>query len=68
MSHDNDHRPLDPRELVVSKEVRNQRLEICETCEYLNSIKFCKLCKCLMPAKTWLKISSCPVKKWGKDT
>lgn len=64
MNTDDDHKPLDPRELVVSKNEKNQRLQICQSCEHFTNLKFCKLCKCFMPAKTWLKISSCPIKKW----
>lgn len=64
---DNDHKPLDPRELVVSNAIRERRFNICKNCEKINSLNFCKICKCFMPAKTWLAISDCPLKKWPKD-
>ena len=40
------------------------RMKICESCENLNEIKFCKICGCFMPLKTkmWWKI--CPINKW----
>lgn len=58
-----DYKPLDPRQLVVLKETRNQRLAICEQCSNYKH-KFCSICKCLMPAKTWLKNENCPIEKW----
>lgn len=61
---DDDDKPLDPRELIVSKETREYRLSICNNCERYTKIKFCSVCKCFMPAKTWLQVSSCPINKW----
>jgi hypothetical protein len=61
------HKPLDPRELIVSQEVRNQRLNICKSCEKFNKISFCSVCNCFMPVKTWLLVSDCPIKKWQTD-
>jgi hypothetical protein len=67
--------------LLVTSEIRNQRLEICRKCKhfvkatqscgtlglgervkYKNTTK--KLCGCIMPVKTHLKIASCPIHKW----
>lgn len=41
-----------------------ERIEICKSCDQLNSLNFCKQCGCFMPAKVRLKGVSCPVGKW----
>lgn len=41
-----------------------ERIELCQSCDQLNSLRFCKLCGCFMPAKVRLKGSSCPQNKW----
>jgi hypothetical protein len=64
---DLEHKPLDPRELIVSNNVKQHRINVCKSCEYYTKIKFCSLCKCFMPAKTWLSIADCPVKKWNQN-
>ena len=51
-------------EFTASIDLRNQRIEICESCDRLNSIKVCKQCNCFMPLKTWLKTKKCPQDKW----
>jgi hypothetical protein len=43
---------------------RDARLKICNSCEFLSSIKFCKKCKCFMPVKTYFKKLKCPIDKW----
>ena len=48
----------------VSNKERIKRIEICESCEFLSSLKTCKKCNCFMPVKTWLKNKTCPIKKW----
>jgi len=51
-------------ELVkVDEDVRNERFEICKSCESLK-FDFCKKCGCYMPAKTWLSDIKCPIEKW----
>ena len=61
--------------ILVDKEVSDERMRICESCENygmpdakLNWMgdKRCKLCSCYMPAKTTLAIASCPAGKWDK--
>ena len=63
--------------LFVNKTDRAHRLETCKSCEhYVESTRSCgplvteaftdsKLCGCFMPAKTKLKVASCPLGKWG---
>jgi hypothetical protein len=43
---------------------RNQRMDICGSCEKLSVLKFCKECHCLMPVKTYLSFAECPLGKW----
>lgn len=52
-------------EIRVPDEVREERFQICLSCEHLvHKINMCSKCGCLMNAKTWLANQSCPVKKW----
>lgn len=53
-------------ELVkVEEYVRTDRLNICLSCEHLfKPTENCKKCGCFVQAKTWLKQSKCPIKKW----
>jgi hypothetical protein len=49
----------------IDEETRNTRLNLCLSCEHLFApTQNCKKCGCFVQAKTWLKSSSCPIKKW----
>ena len=49
----------------IDEETRNTRLALCLSCEYLfEPTQNCKKCGCFVQAKTWLKNTSCPIKKW----
>jgi len=49
----------------TTKEIRNERLDICKACPRLfKPTKTCKECGCFMSMKTWLKDASCPIGKW----
>ena len=62
--------------LFVSAQIRTDRLHTCRACEhYVVSTRSCgplvteaftdsPLCGCYMPAKTKLKVASCPLGKW----
>lgn len=51
----------------VPKKIVNERMSICQQCENFFSLtKQCKICLCIMPAKTMLADAECPIKKWGK--
>jgi hypothetical protein len=51
----------------TTKEVSEKRLSICRTCpKFISLTKQCKLCLCIMPAKTILADASCPLNKWKK--
>lgn len=54
----------------VSKEIKDERYEICLGCPHFISGKArCKLCGCYMKAKTWINADPdelCPAKKWHR--
>jgi hypothetical protein len=53
------------REIVFAEsELANQRIAICDSCEYLTGIRNCKKCGCFIDAKAKLKGASCPMDKW----
>ena len=53
--------------IKVSEEQRNERYDICKSCEHLvSSTSTCRVCFCFMSAKTYLAGVSCPLKKWDK--
>lgn len=59
------------RKVVVTKEVQQQRLNICQECEHFKKLlKVCGECLCFMPAKTYLAREKCPLDppKWDKET
>ena len=63
--------------LFVNATIRTERYNTCEGCEhFVTTTKSCgplvteaftdsPLCGCYMPAKTKLKVASCPLGKWG---
>lgn len=58
---------INPNSEKVSEEVASKRLDICSACpELIDLTKQCKKCGCIMPLKTKLKNSQCPIGKWGK--
>jgi recombinational DNA repair protein RecR len=52
---------------IASEATRKQRIEICESCEELTKLKICSVCKCVMPAKVWVKFVDCPQGKWLRE-
>jgi tetratricopeptide (TPR) repeat protein len=48
---------------MVSEEVRQERLQICATCEHHTGMR-CRLCSCFTSAKTRLPHQECPIQKW----
>ena len=53
--------------ITVNAIVREERFNICKKCKhYDNNFKRCRLCSCIMPAKTWIANTQCPEGKWGK--
>lgn len=50
---------------TVSQKVRQERLSICENCEFfIKRITTCKSCGCYMPAKVTFAATECPERKW----
>lgn len=50
----------------TTREIRNERLDICKKCEHLfKPTRTCKMCGCFMAAKTWLKHAHCPEGHWN---
>ena len=50
----------------VPEEVKETRLEICNSCpRLLLPTKNCKECGCFVAAKTSFKQEECPLGKWG---
>tara|TARA_R110002124_G_scaffold834_4_gene4161 strand:- start:9930 stop:10181 length:252 start_codon:yes stop_codon:yes gene_type:complete len=41
-----------------------ERMDICQACPKLKVKTICSICKCFMPAKTWMANESCPDGKW----
>lgn len=50
---------------MVDSETKEQRLAICEPCEFLfKATRQCKKCGCFVDFKTDLASASCPINKW----
>ena len=67
----NDPKPVMPWDLLnpnqprTPKQLQQERLAICGTCELFNAFsKTCKICKCYMRMKTKLENAFCPIHKW----
>jgi hypothetical protein len=53
--------------LLVPDHIKNERLEICSTCEWISKNKSrCKSCGCILKIKTSFAIDACPEGKWGE--
>tara|TARA_R100000700_G_C3051823_1_gene70792 strand:+ start:317 stop:505 length:189 start_codon:yes stop_codon:yes gene_type:complete len=50
--------------LYVSKDVQQERLDICGNCKFLTKMNRCKKCGCFMNLKTWSSLAKCPEGKW----
>ena len=54
-------------EVFVSKNIQNERLNICKSCDWYDTAEFrCKHCGCYMEQKVKFAASSCPIFKWDK--
>ena len=54
---------LDKISDIKYKSIFNNRYEICSECEH-NVHGICKICKCILKAKTKAEDSECPIGKW----
>jgi hypothetical protein len=51
--------------MFVSPEIRNERMEICKSCEYYDDRQVrCRHCGCFLEQKVKFAIDSCPLSKW----
>ena len=52
--------------LLVSKEISDQRMEICKSCEYYDAEQLrCRHCGCFLEHKVKWALDSCPIEKWA---
>jgi|TARA_R110000796_G_scaffold117692_3_gene230693 hypothetical protein len=50
----------------MSKELREKRIAICQSCTYLEEQK-CGICGCLIRLKASKKKEECPLGKWPSE-
>lgn len=56
---------FDPRSPRSDKDLIEQRLSICNQCEWLDKrLTKCRQCGCFMHLKSTLKQAKCPLEKW----
>ncbi len=56
---------FDPNQPRSDKQLIEDRLEICNSCEFLNKrLMKCKQCGCFMKLKSTLREAKCPLDKW----
>ena len=48
----------------ASDEVKQQRLDICNKCEFIVNNESCQKCSCLLVNRVFYTDSTCPVEKW----
>lgn len=49
---------------IVPNETYQERLSICQECEYYSKSKRCKKCGCFIESKARIAIAKCPLQKW----
>ncbi len=53
--------------LFVDRKIAAARKAVCATCPSFDAkLKRCKTCKCFLPLKTQMKVSTCPEGKWKR--
>jgi hypothetical protein len=56
---------FDPRQPRSDEDLIKYRLEICNSCEWLDKrLVKCRKCGCFMKLKSTLKQATCPLEKW----
>lgn len=61
---------VDGKELKVSDEIAEKRMNICLSCEHLKKLakmEYCEICSCAMRVKTKGASFRCPLDLWGKE-
>lgn len=51
---------------LVEDDIREERYNICKSCEHFTKFKTCDVCNCIMPVKVVWTDSECPIGKWNK--
>lgn len=59
-----DHAAKQAKTLLADEELQNERISICNSCEFLTMTRNCKKCGCFVDAKTRLAGQHCPLGKW----
>jgi len=49
---------------IVSRDIAQQRYDICKSCPRLTVLKLCNICNCIMPVKVKFAQAECPAGKW----
>jgi membrane protease subunit (stomatin/prohibitin family) len=52
--------------MLANQETRDQRVKICNDCEYAK-LGFCTKCGCVIQIKTSFKVQTCPEGKWSSE-
>jgi hypothetical protein len=58
---------IDEFNLLASKELRKERLNVCSSCKYKKmrwGVGWCEDCGCILEGKVFLKKEQCPQSKW----
>ena len=50
----------------IVENYKEERLNICKTCDQYNSFGMCKMCGCIMVVTVRFPHYKCPLNKWGK--
>jgi hypothetical protein len=50
---------------ATTDEVFQSRIDICNECPHLNSVRQCRECGCFVDGKARLALQECPIKKWS---
>lgn len=59
-----------PEAVLTDVTSRAERIAICNACEEKGSqlgVDICNKCQCIIPFKTFFKLSICPLNKWAID-
>lgn len=60
---------LQSEALLVSDEIKENRMQICRECDHYDSEQIrCKECGCMLEYKTRFSLDSCPLKKWEESS
>ena len=60
---------LNKRGIFATEEIKQERLKICDSCEWINTEKInkrCRVCGCFVFPKASIILEECPKGKWPK--